>query len=276
MPVSRAKVFAIITLVPVLLCLNGCTPANRPAPAVRQAATAEPHAGLFEDVTERAGITFRHTNGTDLKYLFLQTVGGGCAFLDYDNDGYLDILLLSCGEFPPSASAPPNLTLYHNNGDGTFTDVTRQAGLAVPLGYAQSVSVGDYDNDGYPDIFVAGYGGCHLFHNELGASKLHAGTDRRQPTAAPQHAAPFFRDVTKEAGVSDTEQGPRWASGAAWGDYDNDGKLDLYIQRRQTRPVYLSLRGMVAADRHQMPAPRWLARLLRADRLHRRLRPALS
>ena len=139
-------------------------------------------------------------------------MGGGCAFLDADGDGLQDILLLSCGSLgvPP----PPgfhNLTLYRNNGDGRFTDVTASAGLDLALGYAQGIAVGDYDNDGRPDLFIAGYGGCHLFHNETTQGHIR------------------FREVTAEAGLSDREQGPRWATGAVWGDYDNDGKLDLYL-----------------------------------------------
>jgi enediyne biosynthesis protein E4 len=208
---------ALLAILPLGICLTACRP-DRPSVAPRRTVTVTPPAGLFEDVTERGGILFRHTNGANLTYLFLQTIGGGCAFLDYNNDGYLDVLLLSCGDFPPSPAGPSILALYHNNGDRTFTDVGARAGLTLSSGYAQSVTVGDYDNDGYPDIFVAGYGGCHLFRNEPGS---HADSGAS--------SSPLFRDVTFQAGVSDTEQGPRWAAGAAWGDYDNDGKLDLYV-----------------------------------------------
>jgi hypothetical protein len=231
-PASTIRGLTAAVLLPVLVGMFGCLRTQRPGPVLVSPTTSAPRAGLFEDVTERAAIRFNHTNGDHVKYLFLQTVGGGCAFLDYDNDGYLDVLMVSCGNFPPDASGPPNLALFHNNGDGTFTDVTVEAGLAVPLGYAQSVSVGDYDNDGYPDLFIAGYGGCHLFHNEyarFGAQAMAAdhGDSRHLRPSAPTTG--FFRDVTRVAGVSDTEQGPRWASCAAWGDYDNDGKLDLYV-----------------------------------------------
>jgi hypothetical protein len=227
---SRLSLFAMIAIMVALAGLQGCghpRAAEPPVVAVSPALStpgAAPAPGLFEDVTDRAGIRFQHTNGEPIRYLFLQTIGGGCAFLDYDNDGYLDILLLSCGQFPPSPTGPPNLALYHNNHDGTFTDVTHEAGLDAPLGYAQSVSVADYDNDGYPDIFVAGYGGCHLFHNEPASSQK----DHVAPVNG-QSAPRVFRDVTAIAGVGDTDQGPRWATGAAWGDYDNDGRLDLYI-----------------------------------------------
>ena len=188
----------------VLLGLSGCDNKQAVAPRVPEPARTPPAtqaAGLFEDVTERAGISFRHTNGAVQRYLFLQTIGGGCAFLDYDNDGFLDVLLLSCGDFPPSNSAARNLTLYHNNGDGAFTDITVGSGLDVPLGYAQGVAVGDYDNDGYPDIFVSGYGGCHLFHNEDCVARVLAalttidfvgsacGPSTPAPTGPPPNAA---------------------------------------------------------------------------------------
>jgi hypothetical protein len=166
--------------------------------------------GVFEDVAERAGITFRHTNGSQEKYLFLQTLGGGCAFLDYDGDGFQDVLLVTCGDFPRTHKQQ-NVFLYRNKGDGTFEDVSRGSGLDADCQYAQGVAVGDYDNDGKPDVFITAYGGCFLFHNET------------------QNAKPVFRDVTQGAGVGDTDKGTRWASSAAFGDYDNDGRLDLYI-----------------------------------------------
>jgi enediyne biosynthesis protein E4 len=191
--------------------LSGC---GRTVATTQPALTATPavalQGGPFEDVTARAKISFRHTNGAAYRYPLLQTTGGGCAFLDYDSDGYQDVLFLSCGEFGNQTT--PNVGLYRNYGDGTFTDATAGSGMSQPLGYAQAVAVGDYDNDGYPDVFIAGYGGCHLFRN------------RGAVDSASQ-----FEEVTAAAGVGDTEQGARWASGAAWGDYDNDGKLDLFV-----------------------------------------------
>jgi hypothetical protein len=224
------KSFAVVEfLIALLAC--GCgrhMPVSSP-PAKPIAQLFPP--GLFEDVTERVGITFHHTNGEPVQYLFLQTIGGGCAFLDYDNDGDQDILLLSCGNFPPSTSEPPNLALYRNNGVGTFTDKTTGSGLDKPLGYAQALAVGDYDNDGYPDVFVAGYGRCYLFHNQEAKQEGQGVGNVSKRKNAPSHFAPsvvrHFEDVTKKAGLEPGEG--RWASGAAWGDYDNDGKLDLYV-----------------------------------------------
>ncbi len=193
----------------VLLATSGCNRKGITSLPGQSVAIVTAKPGIFEDVTDRAGIRFHHSNGDKANYQFIETCGGGCAFLDYDGDGYIDILLLSSGHFgKPSVI----LALYHNNRNGTFTDVTSGSGLDIPMEYGQGVAIGDYDNDGYPDIFVAGYGGCRLFHNTGKLAKGH-----------------LFEDVTITAGVGDKENGPRWASGAAWGDFDNDGKLDLVI-----------------------------------------------
>jgi len=127
----------------------------------------------------------------------------GCAFLDYDNDGWQDILLVNSMDWPEHKTAKSFLALYHNNKDGTFTDVTRQAGLAVEM-YGIGVAVGDYDNDGNDDIYITCVGPNHLFRN-LGNGK--------------------FADVTNRAGVGDSG----FSTGAVWFDYDNDGKLDLFV-----------------------------------------------
>jgi hypothetical protein len=135
-----------------------------------------------------------------------ETTGAGCAFLDYDNDGWMDIYLVNSGacDFytPPS---PLRNALYRNNRDGTFTDVTEKAGV-VGGGYGQGVAVGDYDGDGLPDIYVTQYGRSILYHNNGDGT---------------------FRDVTEKAGVA----APGWASSAVWFDYDNDGRLDLFVCR---------------------------------------------
>ena len=190
---------------------------------------------LFEDVAAKAGIHFGHTNGATGRFRFAEFSPAGCAFLDYDNDGRLDILLLQSGSIEPNAapstaSARPHCALYHNNGDGTFTDVTAGSGLDRALGYAQGVAVGDFDNDGYDDLFITAYGGNHLLRNEHGSGK--------------------FTDVTAKWGldkIHSTGRGdlaPTYATSAAFGDYDNDGKLDLYVcyyaswTPAQDRPCY--------------------------------------
>lgn len=157
----------------------------------------------YTDVTAQAGIHFRHNSGAFGKKYLPETMGSGVCFIDYDNDGWQDILLVNSMDWPEYTSGKSYSALYHNNHDGTFTDVTRQAGLAIEL-YGMGCAVGDYDNDGYDDIYITAVGGSHLFHN-LGNGK--------------------FTDVTAKAGVSS----PGFATGAVWVDYDNDGKLDLFV-----------------------------------------------
>jgi hypothetical protein len=157
----------------------------------------------FTDVTAQAGIHFKHNSGAFGKKYLPETMGSGVCFLDYDNDGWQDILLVNSMDWPGHKSGNSFPALYHNNRDGTFTDVTRQAGLAVEM-YGLGCAVGDYDNDGYVDIYITTVGSNHLFHN-LGNGK--------------------FTDVTAKAGVAD----PGFSAGAVWFDYDNDGKLDLFV-----------------------------------------------
>jgi hypothetical protein len=135
-------------------------------------------------------------------------MGGGAAFFDYDNDGHQDLLFVNSTYWPghaPPGVQPPTAALYHNDGRGHFTDVTAGSGLDVSL-YGMGVAIGDYDNDGLPDVFISCVGANHLFHNE-GHGK--------------------FRDATAAAGVSGS--GKDWSTSCAWLDYDNDGKLDLFV-----------------------------------------------
>lgn len=162
----------------------------------------------FTDITSEAGIHFVHVNGAYGDKLLPETMGGGVAFFDYDNDGNQDLLFVNSCYWPghvPSGTAQPTMALYHNDGHGRFTDVTAGSGLDVSC-YGMGVAVGDYDNDGLPDVFITAVGGNHLFHNE-GSGK--------------------FREVTAEAGVRGAPE--NWSTSAAWIDYDNDGKLDLFV-----------------------------------------------
>src|SRR5271169_1175476 len=119
----------------------------------------------FRDITAQAGIHFVHNNAAFGKKYLPETMGPGCAFIDYDNDGWPDILLVNGDDWPGHAKAgATTLKLYHNNHDGTFADVTQKAGLAVPM-FGMGVAVGDYDNDGFDDLFITALGQSHLFHN---------------------------------------------------------------------------------------------------------------
>jgi enediyne biosynthesis protein E4 len=160
---------------------------------------------LFEEVpASRSGITWTHTNAMSPERYLPETLGPGCAFLDYDNDGWMDVYLVNSGPsdfYKPER--PLRNALYRNNRDGTFTDVTEKAG--VPGGtFGMGVAVGDYDNDGYPDLFVTAYGRPTLYHNNGNGT---------------------FTDVTEKAGLA----APGWTTSAAWFDYDNDGRLDLFV-----------------------------------------------
>jgi hypothetical protein len=191
----------------LLIVLPGCL--QRPSVPATQ--TASPAAApLFADAAARAGIHFTLSNGATGKFYYLEELPAGCAFLDYDNDGWLDIFLVQSGpsEPPSQVKDRPHCALYHNNGNGTFTEVTAGSGLDRDLGYAHGVAIGDYDNDGYDDLFLTAYGHNFLFHNQKGSGK--------------------FTDVTGPMGL-DKVHSAGYATSAAFGDYDNDGRLDLYV-----------------------------------------------
>lgn len=175
--------------------------------ATDQALLAEIPRITFTDVTADAGLTFRHHNGARGEKLLPETMGSGCAFFDFDNDGDQDILLVNSTDWPstPAPRSPHFAGLYRNDGRGRFEDVATGSGLDVDI-YGTGVAVGDYDNDGLPDVFLTAVGGNRLYHNE-GSGK--------------------FREVTKETGVGGAADG--WSTSAAWLDYDNDGDLDLFV-----------------------------------------------
>jgi len=229
MPV-RAKRFSAPLLVAALLTFSGAAQEEEdhkpptqqsmgvatgaPHPAVKDASSRPITAGgfvdgapvVFTDITKAAGLDkFHHQSGTAEKKTILETPGSGVALLDYDNDGWLDIYLLNGSTFAAlqGKEPAPHAMLLHNNHDGTFSDATDKAGVSNQR-WGFGVAVGDYDNDGWPDIYVANFGKNRLFHNN------HDGT---------------FTDVAEKAGV--TLGG--WSAGPTWGDYDRDGRLDLFV-----------------------------------------------
>ena len=161
----------------------------------------------FEEIPAgKSGIRWVHSSGKSPEKYLPETTGAGCAFFDYDNDGWMDIYLVNSGKCDFFTPDPPlRNALYKNNRDGTFTDVTEKAGVASS-GFGQGVAVGDYDADGFPDLYVSQYGRSILYHNNGDGT---------------------FTDVTEKAGVA----APGWASSAVWFDYDNDGRLDLFVCR---------------------------------------------
>ena len=173
---------------------------------------------IFEDDSEKAGLTrWTHKMGTKDKKYIIETNGSGVGLIDYDNDGWLDIYVVNGSTFDAldGKETPPHAALFHNNHDGTFTDVAAKAGVTNDR-WGFGVAIADYDNDGWPDIFVSNWGKNRLYHNN------HNGT---------------FTDVGEKAGV----QLGNWSTGATWGDYDGDGQLDLFVP------------GYVHFDRDNLP-----------------------
>ena len=173
---------------------------------------------IFEDVAKQAGLgSWRHKMGAPEKDFLVETNGSGVCLIDFDNDGWLDIYLVNGATFDSldGKEEPPHAALFHNNHDGTFTEVAQKAGVANDR-WGYGCSVADYDNDGWPDLFVGNYGKNRLYHNN------HDGS---------------FTDAAERAGV----QLGNWSAGSAWGDYDGDGLLDLYVT------------GYVHFDRENLP-----------------------
>ena len=198
---------------------------------------------VFEDATKAAGLSgWQHVMGTKTKKYILETDGSGVGLIDYDNDGWLDIYLVNGSTYDALAGkkTAPHAALFHNNHDGTFTDVAAKAGVTNDR-WGFGVAIADYDNDGWPDIFVCNFGKNRLYRNN------HDGT---------------FTDVAEKAGV----MLDNWSDGATWGDYDGDGRLDLFVS------------GYVHFDLNHQPDPKrrcalrrlpvsWSSRDVRAARV---------
>jgi enediyne biosynthesis protein E4 len=181
----------------------------RPDAKTLRAAAQPPEGGIpvtFTDVRAAAGVTFKQDGTESSEKYYLETMGTGVGWIDYDQDGLLDLYFVQSAATkvytPPH---PLRSALYHNNGDGTFTDVTEKAGVGGEGHYGQGVCVGDYDNDGFPDLYVTGYGSAILYHNNGNGT---------------------FTNVTDKAGLADKGG---WSTSAAWIDYDKDGWLDLVV-----------------------------------------------
>ena len=175
---------------------------------------------VFQDVADKAGLSgWRHVMGTPEKQFIIEIVGSGVALLDYDNDGWLDIYLVNGSTYDAESgkATPPHAALFHNNHDGTFTDLAAKAGVTNDR-WGFGVAIGDYDNDGWPDLYVTNFGKNRLYHNN------HDGT---------------FTDVAEKAGVALGN----WSTGPTFGDYDGDGRLDLFVP------------GYVHYDFRQPPIP---------------------
>lgn len=195
----------LVALTWFALLLVGCKNSHQQDTSKPVSPVDHAAAGPFEDVAAKAGLAFHYENGHKGIATILEESGSGCAFLDYDGDGYIDIYLLNGRDLYGRGIKQRN-SLYHNNGDGTFTDVTEKAGVPG-TGYGIGVAVGDYDNDGYPDLYVCQWGQNVLYHNNRDGT---------------------FTDVTAKSHVGGMDYNNNFHTGAVWVDYDHDGKLDLF------------------------------------------------
>jgi hypothetical protein len=206
---SRRELLRILGLVPAGLAGSAATARllQNVSSVIATPGASEVPQSLFEQIPAVASrITWKHVNGRSSEYYLPETTGAGCAFLDYDNDGWMDMYLVNSGKCDFYDPQPPlRNALYRNNRDGTFTDVTEIAGVAGG-GYGMGVAVGDYDGDGWADLYVTQYGHSILYHNNGDGT---------------------FTDVTEKARLA----AAGWASSAVWFDYDNDGRLDLFVCR---------------------------------------------
>jgi hypothetical protein len=198
------RVFLVVLLGATLATGQGGHPTPSPMPAGGKSIRCSGHqVPQLEDVTVKAGINFKHTSDPAKKYI-VESMSGGVVLFDYDRDGWLDIYFTNAPSVEMAVKGEKSHSvLYRNNHDGTFTDVTDKAGIGTPC-FAMGGAVGDYDNDGWPDLYITCLGGNILYHNNGDGT---------------------FTDVTAKAGVADG----RWSTGAAFGDYDGDGFIDLMV-----------------------------------------------
>jgi enediyne biosynthesis protein E4 len=217
----RRPLFVAATLIAALVTLAAGQQKN--LPATLRAPGPSPHAApgvVFTDVTREAGLAgFKHISGVPQKDYIVEATGAGCAFLDFDGDGWLDVYLLNSSTFEAlkGKAKHPRAALYRNNQNGTFTDVTERAGVANEA-WGQGVCAGDFDNDGDSDLYVTNYGKNRLYRNNGDGT---------------------FTDIAGKAGVSVGG----WSTGCAFGDYDGDGRLDLFVA------------GYIELDANKLPPP---------------------
>jgi hypothetical protein len=200
----KLKLILCLCFLRAAMCGQGGHPTPSPVPSgVKQMKCHGRPIPQLEDITEKAGIHFRHTSAPEKKYI-VESMSGGVLLLDYDRDGWPDIYFTNAPSVEMAIKSEKSRgALYHNNHDGTFTDVTDKAGIATPC-FAMGGAIGDYNNDGWPDIYITCLGGNVLYRNNGDGT---------------------FTDVTAKAGVADG----RWSTGAAFGDYDGDGFVDLMV-----------------------------------------------
>jgi hypothetical protein len=211
MPMLRSEFLPLVLLAAACLIAAGSGQSQKPASQKAGTATSEKAQGSSRDsypelvdITASTGIQFEHLSSPEQKYI-VESMSGGVALIDYDRDGWLDIYFTNAQSVEMALHGQKSRSaLYHNNHDGTFTDVTDKAGVGYPC-WAMGASVGDYNNDEWPDLLVTCFGGVVLYRNNGDGT---------------------FTDVTKSAGLSGDKQ---WATGAAFGDYDNDGWVDLFV-----------------------------------------------
>jgi enediyne biosynthesis protein E4 len=202
--------FSVLRPIAVAFCLFGLAKAQSghptpptPPPGAKSSKCSGRPVPQLEDITSKTGITFKHTSDPAKKYI-VESMSGGVILLDYDRDGWPDIYFTNAPTVEMAVKGTKSLgVLYHNNHDGTFTDVTAKSGLSTPC-FAMGGAIGDYNNDGWPDLYVTCLGGNILYRNNGDGT---------------------FTDVTAKAGVADG----RWSTGAAFGDYDGDGFVDLMV-----------------------------------------------